>query len=74
MLFVEGHEASVDGHALCFEHAHGHLDAGVAHALDAASLHLGEGVDATAHAALHVFADDEIAAGRRVAPVTAWLQ
>ena len=53
---------------------HGDLYSGVAQLLNAAPLHFGKGVDASADHALHALADDEVGAGRSLAVVRARLK
>ncbi len=74
VVLVHRHKLTIGGHARVVQHPHRYLDARLAHALDAAPLHLGEGIGAATHTPLHPLADDEVAARGRLAPVGARLQ
>ena len=71
---VVGEETLVDLPARTFHHAHHHLDARRSHPLDAATLHLGEGIDAAADHTPHALADDQVGTGWCLTIVAARLQ
>lgn len=65
IFLVKREETTVQPPTFRLEHAHRHVDASVAQSFDAASLHLGERVDATHDDAPDTFSDNQIAARRR---------
>ena len=67
MQSIERDETAVQGQAFLLHDAHNDLNTGVAHALNATSLHLGKRVYTTADASLYALADDEICTGWRLA-------
>ena len=71
---VAGDKPSVQVAAFLLQYPHGDLYSGVAQLLNAAPLHFGKGVDASADHALHALADDEVGAGRSLAVVRARLK
>ena len=71
---VVGEETLVDLPARALHHTHHHLDASRPHPLDAAPLHLGEGIDAAADHTPHALADDQIGTGWRLAIVATRFQ
>lgn len=69
IFLVKREKTTVQPPTFRLENAHRHVDAGVAQSFDAASLHLGERVDAAHDDAPDAFSDNQIAARRRFSVV-----
>ena len=73
-MLMKGEETAVQLAAVGLEHAHPHVDTGVAQLPNAPALHLRKGIDATHDDARHTLAEDEVGTGRRLALMRAGLE